>query len=150
LGSGDGRIVIAAAKRGAVGHGIDIDPRRIKEARGNAVKEEVDGKVLFIQEDLFQTDFSRASVVTMYLLNSVNLKLRPHLLKNLRPSTRIVSHDFDMDNWKPDKYMKEGYSAVYYWVIPADAKGNWKWESDGKGFTMLVGQDFQVIDVNLR
>lgn len=150
LGSGDGRIVIAAAKRGAVGHGIDIDPRRIKEARGNAVKEEVDGKVLFIQEDLFQTDFSRASVVTMYLLNSVNLKLRPHLLKNLRPGTRIVSHDFDMDNWKPDKYMKEGYSDVYYWVIPADAKGNWKWESDGKGFTMSVGQDFQVIDVNLR
>lgn len=150
LGSGDGRIVIAAAKRGAVGHGIDIDPKRIREARGNAEKEGVEDHVLFIQEDLFQTDFSRASVVTMYLLNSVNLKLRPHLLENLRPGTRIVSHDFDMGEWKPDEYKKEGYSDVYYWVIPADVKGNWNWESDGNGYTLSVGQNFQQIDVNLR
>ena len=149
LGSGDGRIVIAAAKRGATGHGIDIDPRRIKEARDNAVREGVDKKVLFIQDDLFKTDFSRASVVTMYLLNSVNLKLRPHLLKNLRPGTRIVSHDFDMDDWKPDKYLKEGYSDVYYWVIPAKADGNWKWNTGGTDFTMNVKQNYQEITVSV-
>lgn len=150
LGSGDGRIVIAAAKRGAVGHGIDLDPRRIKEARENAADAGVEDKVLFIQEDLFTTDFSRASVVTMYLLNSVNLKLRPHLLKNLRPGTRIVSHDFSMDEWEPDEFRKEGYSDIYYWVIPADAKGNWRFKTGGEGFTLSVKQDFQKIDVNLR
>ena len=150
LGSGDGRIVIAAAKRGAVGHGIDIDPKRINEARNNAAKQGVDKNVLFKQEDLFKTDYSRASVVTMYLLNSVNLKLRPHLLKNLRPGTRIVSHDFDMDDWKPDKHMQEGYSDVFYWVIPANAEGNWNWKANGNSFSMNVKQKFQEIEVNAR
>lgn len=150
LGSGDGRIVIAAAKRGATGHGIDIDPRRIKEARENAVNEGVADKVLFIQEDLFKTDFSKASVVTMYLLNSVNLKLRPHLLEKLRPGTRVVSHDFSMDEWEPDKFRQEGYSDIYYWVIPADANGSWGFKSGGKSFTMSVKQDFQKVAITLR
>lgn len=150
LGSGDGRIVIAAAKRGAVGHGIDIDPKRIGEARSNASKAGVDDKVLFIQEDLFTTDFSRASVVTMYLLNSVNRKLRPHLLKNLRPGTRIVSHDFDMDDWQPDKHIQEGYSDVFYWVIPANVEGNWRWNVNGINFTMNVVQKFQEIEISAK
>jgi SAM-dependent methyltransferase len=150
LGSGDGRIVIAAAKRGAVGHGIDINPKRISEARENAVREKVENKVLFIEDNIFTTDFSRASVVTMYLLNSVNMKLRPHLLEKLRPGTRLVSHDFDMEDWKPDKHLKEGYSDVFYWVIPARAEGNWKWKTDGSNFSMSVKQQFQEIDVNVR
>ncbi len=150
LGSGDGRIVIAAAKRGAVGHGIDIDPRRIKEARENAAKAGVDKQVLFIEDNIFKTDFSRASVVTMYLLNSVNLKLRPHLLANLKPGTRIVSHDFDMGDWKPDRHEKNGYSDVFYWVIPAQAEGNWTWKNDGNNFSMSVKQDFQEIAVDVK
>src|SRR5690554_367530 len=150
LGSGDGRIVIAAAKRGAVGHGIDIDPKRINEAKSNAAKAGVDEKVLFIQEDLFKTDFSRASVVTMYLLNSVNRKLRPHLLKNLRPGTRIVSHDFDMDDSKPDKHLEEGYSDVFYWVIPANVDGSWRWNANGDNFSMRVVQKYQEIEVSAK
>jgi SAM-dependent methyltransferase len=150
LGSGDGRIVIAAAKRGAVGHGIDIDPKRIREANENRVNEGVEDRVMFMEGDLFEADFSRASVVTMYLLNSVNLKLRPYLLKNLRPGTRIVSHDFDMAEWEPDKQLKEGYSDIFYWVIPANAEGNWKWRTDGNGFTMSVKQNFQEIEVNAK
>ncbi len=150
LGSGDGRIVIAAAKRGAVGHGIDINPKRISEARENAAKAGVENKVLFIEDNIFTTDFSRASVVTMYLLNSVNMKLRPHLLEKLRPGTRLVSHDFDMEDWKPDKHLKEGYSDVFYWVIPAQAEGNWKWKTDGSNFSMLVKQQFQEIEVDVK
>lgn len=150
LGSGDGRIVIAAAKHGAVGHGIDIDPKRIKEARENAVKAGVHNRVLFIEDNIFKTDFSRASVVTMYLLNSVNLKLRPHLLEKLRPGTRLVSHDFDMGEWKPDKHIKEGYSDIFYWVIPAKADGNWKWKTGGKDFSVNIRQNFQEIEVNVK
>jgi ribosomal protein L11 methylase PrmA len=96
LGCGDGRIVIAAAERGAYGHGIDLDPERIREARKNAKAAGVQDKVMFLQEDLFKTDFSRANVITMYLLSSVNLKLRPILLERLEPGTKIVSHNFDM------------------------------------------------------
>lgn len=150
LGSGDGRIVIAAAKRGAVGHGIDINPKRISEAKENAAKAGVENKVLFIEDNIFTTDYSRASVVTMYLLNSVNMKLRPHLLEKLRPGTRLVSHDFDMEDWKPDKHLKEGYSDVFFWVIPAKAEGNWKWKTDGNNFSMLVKQQFQEIEVDVK
>src|SRR5690554_1830680 len=118
LGSGDGRIVIAAAKRGAFGHGVDIDPVRIKEASENAKKAEVENKVLFVQDNIFSTDFSRASVVTMYLLNSVNLQLRSQLLGRLKPGTRIVSHNFDMGDWKPDNNAREETSNIYFWLIP--------------------------------
>ena len=106
LGCGDGRIVIAAAERGAYGHGIDLDPERISEARKNAKAAGVQDKVMFLQEDLFKTDFSRANVITMYLLSSVNLKLRPILLERLEPGTKIVSHNFDMGDWKPDKKVR--------------------------------------------
>lgn len=103
LGSGDGRIVIAAAKRGANGHGIDLDPKRIAEAKENASKAGVNDQIMFMQQNIFETDFSEASVVTMYLLPSVNQKLRPVLLDKLQPGTKIVSHSFDMGDWKPDK-----------------------------------------------
>ena len=119
LGCGDGRIVIAAAKQyGARATGIDIDPVRIKEARENAQKEGVVDQVKFLQQDLFTADFHDADAVTLYLLPSVNLKLRPKL-QQLKPGTRIVSHSFDMGDWKPDKIVDIDGRFIYLWTIPA-------------------------------
>ena len=119
LGSGDGRIVIAAAKRGARGVGIDIDPERIREANANAKSAGVTDKVKFIEGDLFDADIHDATVVTMYLLPEVNLKLRPKLMKELKPGTRLVSQSFHMGEWQPQKTEDVGYIKVYYWTIPA-------------------------------
>ena len=119
LGSGDGRIVIAAAKRhGARGVGIDIDPERIKEARENARKAGVANRAEFREGDLFAADLREASVVTLYLLPSLNLKLRPKLLAELKPGTRIVSHDFDMGDWAPEETIAVDGKTVYLWTIP--------------------------------
>jgi tRNA G37 N-methylase Trm5 len=119
LGSGDGRIVITAAKQyGVRGVGIDINPTRIKEANENARKEGVADKVTFKQNDLFQEDIHAATVVTIYLLPSVNLKLRPKLFKELKPGTRIISHDFDMGDWKPEKRVVVDDHRIFTWTIP--------------------------------
>ena len=120
LGCGDGRIVITAAKQyGATGKGIDIDPERIAEAKANAQKAGVADKVRFAVGDLFKSDFSPASVVTLYLLPAINLKLRPQLLKQLKPGTRIVSHAFDMGDWKPEKTVQvDGGATIYLWTVP--------------------------------
>jgi len=119
LGCGDGRIVITAAKKyGARGVGIDINPERIKEAEENARQAGVTDRVRFIQGDLFKADIHEATVVTLYLLSSVNLKLRPKLLSELRPGTRIVSNTFDMGDWKPDKQTEVNGRTIYYWVVP--------------------------------
>lgn len=155
LGSGDGRIVISAVKRGAWGHGVDLNPKRIAEARANAENEGVSDRVLFLEENIFDTDFNEATVITMYLLNSVNRKLRPHLLEELEPGTRIVSHSFDMGDWTPDdQYEVESgstgwTSTIYYWVIPAQAEGEWSWDVNGESFSMSVNQQYQEIDINL-
>lgn len=155
LGSGDGRIVIAAAKRGASGHGIDLDPKRIAEARENASNEGVNDQIMFMEANIFDTDFSKASVITMYLLPSVNKKLRPELLSKLEPGTEIVSHSFDMGEWEPDKQETvevEGRTRsheIFYWVIPAQVEGAWKWNTDGTSFTLDVDQEFQDIDLSL-
>jgi SAM-dependent methyltransferase len=150
LGSGDGRIVIAAAKRGAYGHGIDIDPKRISEAKKNASKAGMENRVLFIEGNLFETDFSRASVITMYLLNSVNMKLRPNLLKNLRPGTRIVSYYFNMNDWEPDKRIEVNNSDIYFWIIPARVEGKWNWQTDNRKFAMTAKQEFQKVTLDLK
>jgi predicted O-methyltransferase YrrM len=122
LGSGDGRIVIAAAQRyGIKGVGVDIDPVRIKEARENARKAGVTDLVTFHENDLFQEDISKATVVTLYLLPGLNLKLRPKLLKELKPGSRVVSHNYDMGRWAPERDVRVGSSRVFHWVIPADA-----------------------------
>jgi precorrin-6B methylase 2 len=119
LGCGDGRIVITAAKDfGARGVGIDIDPRRIQESEENARKAGVSDRVDFIQGDLFEANISKASVVALYLLPSVNLRLRPKLLKELKPGTRVVSHNYDMGDWPPVKQTQIGDHMVYLWVIP--------------------------------
>lgn len=125
LGSGDGRIPIAAVQKYGVkkATGIDIDPQRIKEANENAQKAGLTGKVQFLQQDLFKTDFSDATVVTLYLLPELNVKLRPQLLK-LKPGTRIVSHAFDMGEWKPEKVEQVDGRTVYFWTVPKQIPAN--------------------------
>lgn len=118
LGSGDGRVVIEAAKRfGARGVGIDIDPQRIAEANANARAAGVTNLVEFRLADLFETDLREATVVTLYLLPSLNLKLRPKLQKELRKGARVVSHDFDMGDWKPEQTVQVDNRTVYFWTI---------------------------------
>lgn len=120
LGSGDGRIPIAAAQKyGARGVGIDINPERIKEANANAVAAKVTDKVKFMNADLFETNISEATVVTLYLLPTLNEKLRPKLLKELKPGTRIVSHAFRMGDWTPERTLNVDGREVFYWTIPA-------------------------------
>jgi len=151
LGCGDGRFVITAAKKyGARGVGIDIDPERIKDSNQNARIAGVLNKVKFIEGDLFQTDFREATVVALYLLQDLNMQLRPTLLKDLKPGTRVVSHEFDMYDWQPDKMGRLGRNKYYFWVIPADVAGKWHWSfPSGKGgepFVLSLIQKFQDID----
>jgi cyclopropane fatty-acyl-phospholipid synthase-like methyltransferase len=119
LGSGDGRIPVTAAKKyGARAVGIDIDPQRIKEANANAQAAGVTDKVKFLNQDLFTSNISEATVVTLYLLPSLNVKLMPKLKAELKPGTRIVSHAFDMGDWKPEQTLNVNGRTVYYWTIP--------------------------------
>jgi 2-polyprenyl-3-methyl-5-hydroxy-6-metoxy-1,4-benzoquinol methylase len=125
LGSGDGRIVITAAKKfGTRGFGIDLDPQRVKEANQNAQQAGVSNLVQFRQQDLFQADLSNATVVTLYLLPEVNLKLRSKLISELKPGTRIVSHAFDMGDWKPEQVVEVNGNTIYYWTVPNKAAKN--------------------------
>jgi SAM-dependent methyltransferase len=120
LGCGDGRIVIAAAKNhGAKGVGVDIDPERIQEARANAKTANVEDKVKFEQNDLFKANIADATVVTLYLLPDVNVRLKPKLLKELKPGTRIVSHSFDMGDWKPEREEVVEGRHLYLWTVPS-------------------------------
>ncbi len=127
LGCGDGRIVItAASKHGAKGIGIDIDPQRIAEANANAKKAGVEDRVTFMVKDLFKSDFKDATVISLYLLSSLNVKLRPKILAETKPGTRVVSHAFSMGDWEPDEQKTVTSNDVYYWVVPADLSGRWK------------------------
>jgi SAM-dependent methyltransferase len=151
LGCGDGRFVITAAKKyGARGVGIDIDPERIKESNQNARIAGVLDKVKFIEGDLFETDFREATVVALYLLAELNMQLRPKLLQVLKPGTRVVSHEFDMYDWQPDKMGRLGRNKYYFWVIPADVAGKWRWSfpsaKGGEPFVLSLKQTFQDID----
>lgn len=121
LGSGDGRIPIMAAQQYGIarGVGIDINPQRIEEANRNSAKAGVEQRVTFINADLFETDISEATVVTLYLLPSLNVKLLPKLLRELKPGTRVVSHAFAMGSWRPERTLDVGGRAVYFWTIPA-------------------------------
>ena len=120
LGSGDGRIPVTAAREyGVRAVGIDIDPERIAEANANAKKAGVTGLVTFRNADLFTSDFSEATVVTLYLLDSLNEKLRPKLLRELKPGTRIVSHAFRMGDWEPQRTAEVGGRMIYSWTVPA-------------------------------
>ena len=164
LGCGDGRTVITAAKVfGARGVGVDIDPVRIRESDENARKIGVADRVKFIEGDLFKTDISEATVVFLYLLTELNIQLRPKLFKDLKPGTRIVSHEFDMGDWKPDKagvvrdvkllyspnYPTEKDVDYYYWVIPANVAGVWRWtlttETGKQEYALRLAQKFQEV-----
>ena len=159
LGSGDGRIVIGAAKRGARGLGVDLDPSLVKLATENARKAGVSDRARFEVRDIFETDLTGASVVAFYLLPDFNAKLLPKLLR-LRPGTRIVSHDGGIGAWPPDEKLEMrtpektvglgGLSKVELWIVPADAAGRWSSDLGAHGgrWRFQVAQEFQVLDVN--
>lgn len=164
LGSGDGRIVVTAAKKfGTRGYGVDLDPQRIEEANANARAAGVADKVAFYRRDLFDTDLSQATVITMYLLPQVNLALRPRLL-DLKPGTRIVSHDFSMNDWQPDQHVSMpapdkyggsgGTSDIYLWVVPAKVAGAWRWTLPLRGgsvsYELEARQQFQTVQGTVR
>jgi len=154
LGCGDGRIVIAAAqKTGARGVGVDLDPERIKESLENARKANVANRVQFFQQDLFQTDIGKATVVMLYLWPEVNLKLRPKLLRELKPGTRVVSHSHNMGSWEPDQTIRtpDGHT-VYFWVIPVNVTGIWEWDNPGEKerYVMKLSQQFQRVSGTLQ
>lgn len=151
LGSGDGRIVVAAASEyGARGVGVEIDAGRVKLAQAYAEQMGVEDRVCFLQEDLFEVDFAPATVVTMYLMDTVNLSLRPRLLTELRPGTRIVSHAFDMGNWKPDRRVPETGTGLYLWIVPARVAGSWQWEpAEGQVYRVELEQSYQRLTGSL-
>jgi len=133
LGSGDGRTVITAAKKfGTRALGIEYNPDMVELAKRNAEKEGVSDKATFMQGDIFQTDFSKANVLTLYLLPSLNVKLRPTIL-NMRPGTRVVSHAFTMDDWQPDQTDSADGRTAYMWIVPAKVGGTWKIDVAGAG-----------------
>lgn len=133
LGAGDGKIAIAAAKKfGARALGIEYDPEMARHARRNVERAGVAGRARIRQGDIFATDFSEATVVTMYLLPALNLKLRPTILA-MRPGTRIVSHSFSMDDWEPDEVSSLDGRRAYFWVVPARVAGAWRLEFAGRG-----------------
>lgn len=147
LGCGDGRIVVAAAlERGARGIGIDMDPMRIAEAMELAGNSMVEHMTDFIEADLLEADFSDATVVMLYLLDMVNVELRPRLLEELKPGTRIVSHAFDMADWKPDQHQRLGSANLYKWLVPAPLAGTWQWQThDGNSYRVHFKQKFQQL-----
>jgi precorrin-6B methylase 2 len=148
LGSGDGRIVIAAAKRGARATGIEYNPDMVALSRRNAEKAGVSGKAAFLNADLFATDLSQATVITMYLLPSLNLKLMPTIL-NLKPGTRVVSHAFTMGEWQCDQSIEKEGGTAYLWIVPAQVEGMWTWPSGSSNAELKLRQTFQMIDGTL-
>jgi len=150
LGSGDGRTVITAAKRGATAHGIEYNPDMVALSKRNAEKEGVSAKATFEKADLFETDFSKASVITMFLLPSINQKLRPKLL-DMKPGTRIVSNSFDLGDWTADETASiseecTSHCTAYFWVVPAKVEGKWQ-TPQGE---LTLEQKFQVVSGTLK
>jgi len=146
LGSGDGRIPVTAAKRfGSRALGVDLNPVRIQEAQANAREAGVTDKVQFKEQNLFDTPIGEANVLTMYLLPSVNIQLRPRILNELAPGSRVVSHAFDMQDWQPDHQEMVDGRTVYLWIVPAKVEGLWKVQGD-KPFTLDLKQRFQAVE----
>lgn len=148
LGSGDGRIVVAAVRDFGVKQalGIDLDPQRVAEARANAEEEGLTDQATFEQGDLFEKDLSEASVLTMYLLSTVNARLRPVILDTMAPGTRVVSHAFDMGPWEPDQSDTVNGASVYLWIVPAKVGGQWQLTTaDGEQTRLMLQQNYQVL-----
>ncbi len=142
FGCGDGRMVVTAAKLGARGYGVDINPQRIKEANENAAKAGVTDKVEFKIANLFEEDLSKANVMAMYLLTDINLRLRPKILDTMKPGSRIVSHAFDMGDWKPEVHENVDGRNVYFWIVPAKVNGTWQVEGANK-MKVTLDQKYQ-------
>jgi hypothetical protein len=146
LGAGDGKIAIAAAKKfGARALGIEYNLDMVKHAMRNVEKAGVAGKARIVHGDIFASDFSQATVITLYLLPALNLKLRPQLLA-MRPGTRVVSHSFNMDDWDPDEVSTLDGRRAYFWVVPANVMGTWTLESAGERLEISLEQKYQKID----
>ena len=148
LGSGDGRTVITAAKRGAQAIGVEYNPDMVALSERAAAKEGVSARAKFIRGDIFETDFSHATVVTLYLLPSLNVKLRPTILK-MKPGTRVVSHAFSMDDWQPDQTENVEGRTAYLWIVPAPVEGTWRWSVAGSGqkeYELILRQQFQHVE----
>ena len=164
LGSGDGRIVIAAARQfGARGFGVEIDDALVREARREARRQGVADRVEFKAENLFSIEIGRATVVTLYLYGGLLLKLRPRLITELKPGSRVVSHDFDMADWRPDAHVTvpvpdKPYgppsSEIYLWIVPENAAGDWRWRTVVEGaaveYELALSQTFQMLDGQAR
>jgi hypothetical protein len=150
LGSGDGRTVITAAKRGSRALGIEYNPDMVELSKRNAAKEGVSDKATFVKADLFESDFSQANVITMFLLPTINISLRPKIL-DLKPGTRVVSNSFDMGEWKADETAKvtsgcSGYCTAYLWIVPAKVQGSWHLPQG----ELTLKQTFQMISGTLK
>jgi SAM-dependent methyltransferase len=146
LGSGDGRLVIAAARRGARAVGVEFNPDLVAFSGRRARAAGVEGRARFVQGDIFETDFSEASVVTLYLLPGINMRLRPALLK-MRPGTRVVSHAFGMEDWGPDESSRAEQRTAYLWIVPAPVEGTWRIDLEGgPPFDVALTQRFQKIE----
>lgn len=146
LGAGDGKIVIAAAKKfGARAFGIEYNPDMVKYAQAQVEKAGVGARARIVQGDIFASDFTQATVVTMYLLPALNLKLRPQILA-MRPGTRIVSHSFNMDDWEPDETSSLDGRRAYFWVVPASVQGGWVLEAGSERLELAFEQKFQRIE----
>lgn len=145
LGSGDGRIVISAVHDFKVDKavGIDIDPDRVVESWQNARAAGVAERATFIQQNIFEADFSEATILTMYLLNRVNMRLRPRILSEMKPGSRVVSHQFSMGDWEPDERAQVSGRNVYLWIVPARVQGTWRWMFDGQEFRVALTQQYQ-------
>lgn len=164
LGSGDGRIVIEAAKKSSArGRGVELDANLVSMANEAAKRQGVAGQVTFVQGNLFYVDIGKPTVLTMYLLPQINLQLRPRILRELKPGTRVVSHDFDMGEWKPDLHREVAVpnkpygapsSMVYLWYVPANVAGKWQWRLPIGGTTRLyearIDQTFQELRDEVR
>jgi SAM-dependent methyltransferase len=148
LGSGDGRTVIAAARRGARALGIEFNPDMVELSRNNARKADLSGKANFIQGDIFEADFSRATVVTMYLLSDLNRRLKPILL-GMKPGTRIVSHAFRMDDWEPDQSTMDSERVAFLWIVPAQVDGKWFFPMPTGHAQLSLIQSYQKISGSL-
>ena len=150
LGAGDGKIAIAAAKTmGARALGIEYNPDMAKHAQRNVEKAGVTGKAKIIQGDIFASDFTTATVVTMYLLPALNMKLRPQILA-MKPGTRVVSHSFNMEDWEPDETSSMDGRRAYLWIVPANVMGNWQVEMGGERADLTLEQKFQKLEGHVQ
>jgi hypothetical protein len=146
LGSGDGRIVIAAAERGALAHGVEIDPALVLRAGARARAAGVADRVAFVEGDLFEADLSGATVLTLYLFPEAMLRLRPKVLETLAPGTRVLSNSFDFGEWEPDAHLESASSGgLLVWIVPARVEGRWELRLDGRVLPLALEQRFQEI-----